>query len=122
MKNIVLFVFAVSSAQLFVHDISVQIDGPGWRPKLQFKDDYKVYEKHHDIIIENDEETQDVVISKDGDLWVNGEQVRVKGSERDLLIEYHDLATTILDKGEELGEETSRPAWRTTNASSAPAA
>jgi len=92
---------------LFAHDVEIKFEDPGLRLKIEYDDEYEVYKKHNDIIIESedDEDDGEVAISEKGELWVNGDKVRVNRRQRDLLLEYHDLATSLLDKAEDIGEE-----------------
>jgi len=92
---------------LFAHDVEVKFEDPGLRLKIEYDDEYNVYKKHDDIIVESedDDDDGDVVISAKGELWVNGDKVRVNRRQRELLLEYHDLATSLLDKAEDIGEE-----------------
>ncbi len=108
MKNIFLslIIFALFSGISFAHDDhNIKIDGPGMRPKIEVEDDIYMYEKHDDIIIENEDFDEEVVISSEGELFINGDKVRVPRKERELLKEYHELATATFDEAADLAEE-----------------
>ena len=107
MKNIFFVVLCacISAGSLLAGDVKIKLEDPGMRLKIEYDDDYKVYKKHGDIIIENEDSEEEVAISEEGELWVNGDKVRVRRSERTLLVEYHELALAILEKAEDIGEE-----------------
>jgi len=106
MRNILVLVslvFAVSPI-LTADDLKITIDDPGFRLKIEFDDNCKLFRKHGDIIVQSEDE-EEVAISEDGELWVNGHKVRVRRSERKLLIEYHELAMSLLDRCEDIAEQ-----------------
>lgn len=108
MKKILLsaVIFAFFTGISFAHDDhNIKIDGPGMRPKIEIEDDVYMYEKHDDIIIENEDFDEEVVISSEGELFINGDKIRVSRKERELLKEYHELATATFDEAADLAEE-----------------
>ena len=107
MKLILVFAMIIGCAAglLPAHDVNITLEDPGLRLKIEFEDEYKVYRKHDDVIIESKDGDDEVAISKDGRLWINGDKVSVRRSERELLVEYHELANALLEKAEEIGEE-----------------
>lgn len=107
MKKLILslIIFSLFTGISIAHDDhNIKIDGPGMRPKIEVEDDVYMYEKHDDIIIEHEDFDEEVVISSKGELFIDGDKIRTSRKERDLLKEYHELATATLNEAEDLAE------------------
>ncbi|MBN1478985.1 hypothetical protein EH223_14930 [candidate division KSB1 bacterium] len=108
MRNFILSVAvaAILCGSVVAHDNhNIKLDGPGLRPKIEVKDDVYIYIKHSDIIIENEDNEEEVTISPQGELFINGDKIRTSRKERDLLIEYNELASAAFKSAKEIGEE-----------------
>lgn len=104
--TIVAAVVSILSGSLIAHDNhNIKLDGPGLRPKIEVKDDVYIHIKHDDIIIENEDKKEEVIISPEGELFVNGDKIRTSRKEKELLIEYNELACAAFEGAKEIGEE-----------------
>jgi len=86
-------------------DHNIKIDGPGLRAKIEVEEDVYIYQKHDDIIIENEEFDELVTISQEGELFIDEEKIRTSRKEKELLVEYHELATAAFESAEKIAEE-----------------
>ncbi|MBN1560158.1 hypothetical protein JW998_07895 [candidate division KSB1 bacterium] len=109
MKKAILFAMLVGlgAGRLSAHedDRNIKLDGPGMRPKIEVKQDVYLCRRHDDIVIEDEQCDHKVTISGDGELFIDEDQIRTSRKEKELLVEYHELANAAFASAEKLGEQ-----------------
>ncbi|RQW03943.1 hypothetical protein EH222_11860 [candidate division KSB1 bacterium] len=106
-KLLFLAIFVLSACGLSADDNgrNIKLDGPGMRPKIEVNEDVYLSRRHDDVVIENEEFAGKVTISPEGDLFIDDDKIRTSKKEKELLVEYYELANAAFESAEKLGEE-----------------
>lgn len=102
---IALCVFMCCASLGMADDVNLKLDGPGMRPKLEVEDDVHLYFKHDDLYIEHDDSGDEVIITEEHELYINGKKIRTTRRDEELMSEYYDLTEAIVENAKDIGHE-----------------
>jgi len=105
MKKFAILLFAILCVtNLNAHEVyhdddnNVEIHWDDARQTIKIDDEIKVYFKHKDLYITHEDEWDEVVITREGELFINDDEIKISKKAQKYMHEYYELADASHDK------------------------
>ncbi|NQT25490.1 hypothetical protein HQ585_09045 [candidate division KSB1 bacterium] len=111
MKKSILILMLISAFSLHADGNRITM-GFSMKPRIQFHEDCRIYERHNDVYIVSDEDRSErVIITDKNELLVNGKTVETDSMQAIMTQQYYDLTVQCLEDAKNIGKAGAKMGW-----------